>query len=275
MRRRAGLPSNCEPARIEYVAQEQVALSTAPVWDNGCLNSRSVVLRTYVLNTGDGWIAIPGGLVRVAEAEGSVVSMQRGGHSKDAWVLSDSAVDTFSLLRPRHEPVELHRVSRVVPSSVADNVFWLGRYVERAENIARILRAMIPRVRRAGESELVCLMRLHRCLESRHSKLPKPKHRRPTSARTRAGNDIAGGGSQAARQSGLHAGRGVPHRRQRTRALVGRHDVPDRPAAGLDSDGAARVSGVSGDADRLFGDCFLHFPEWSGRTSTADWAGCS
>ena len=136
----------------EYVAQEQIALSTAPVWDNGCLNSRSVVLRTYVLNTGSGWIAIPGGLVRVAEAEGSVVSMQRGGHSKDAWVLWDGPVDTFSMLRPRNEPVELRRVSRVVPSSVADNVFWLGRYVERAENIARILRAMIPRVRRAGGS---------------------------------------------------------------------------------------------------------------------------
>jgi uncharacterized circularly permuted ATP-grasp superfamily protein/uncharacterized alpha-E superfamily protein len=165
----------------EYVAQEQVALSTVPVWENGSLNSRSVVLRTYVLNTGRGWIAIPGGLVRVAEAEGSVVSMQRGGHSKDAWVLWDSPVDTFSMLPPRDEPVELRRVSRVVPSSVADNAFWLGRYVERAENIARILRAMIPRVRRAEEAELACLIRLHRCLESRHSKLPKRKHRRPTS----------------------------------------------------------------------------------------------
>src|SRR6202171_1175618 len=165
----------------EYVAQEQVALSMAPVWDNGRLNSRSVVLRTYVLNTGSGWTAIPGGLVRVAEAEGSVVSMQRGGHSKDAWVLWDSPVDTFSMLRPRNEPVELRRVSRVVPSSVADNAFWLGRYVERAENIARILRAMIPRVRRAEDAELDCLIRLHGCLESRHSKLPKAKQKRPTS----------------------------------------------------------------------------------------------
>ena len=164
----------------EYVAQEQIALSTAPVWDRGSLSSRSVVLRTYVLNTGSGWIAIPGGLVRVAEAEGSVVSMQRGGHSKDAWVLWNTPVDTFSMLRPRHEPVELRRVSRVVPSSVADNVFWLGRYVERAENIARVLRAMIPRVRRAEEAELACLFRLHRCMESRHSKLPKAKHRQPT-----------------------------------------------------------------------------------------------
>ena len=165
----------------EYVAQEQIAISTTPVWDNGHLNSRSVVLRTYVLNTGNGWVTIPGGLVRVAEAAGSVVSMQRGGHSKDAWVLWDGPIDTFSMLHPRNEPVELRRVSRDVPSSVADNVFWLGRYVERAENIARILRPMISRVRRADEAELGCLLRLHSCLETRHSKLPKAKDRRPTS----------------------------------------------------------------------------------------------
>jgi uncharacterized alpha-E superfamily protein len=165
----------------EYVAQEQVALSTAPVWENGRITSRSVVLRSYVLNTGSGWIAIPGGLVRVAEAKGSVVSMQRGGHSKDAWVLWDDPVDTFSMLHPRNEPVELRRVARAVPSSVADNVFWLGRYVERAENIARILRPMISRVPRADDAEFGCLIRLHSCLESRHSKLPKAKDRRPTS----------------------------------------------------------------------------------------------
>jgi uncharacterized circularly permuted ATP-grasp superfamily protein/uncharacterized alpha-E superfamily protein len=164
----------------EYVAQERIALSTVPVWNSGHLDSRSLVLRAYVLNTGNGWLAIPGGLVRVAEAEGSVVSMQRGGHSKDTWVLWDSPVDTFSMLHPRNEPVELRRVSHMVPSSVADNVFWLGRYVERAENIARILRPMISRVERAEDAEFDCLLRLHSCLESRHKKLPKGKNRRPT-----------------------------------------------------------------------------------------------
>ena len=164
----------------EYVAQEQIALSNAPVWGNGHLYSRSVVLRAYVINTGNGWTAIPGGLVRVAEAEGSVVSMQRGGHSKDAWVLWDSPVDTFSLLHPRDQPVALRRGSPDVPSSVADRVFWLGRYVERAENTARIARSMISRVRRADPGELGCLIRLHSCLKSRHSKLPKAKKRRPT-----------------------------------------------------------------------------------------------
>ena len=164
----------------EYVAQEQIALSNAPVWGNGHLYSRSIVLRAYVINTGKGWTAIPGGLVRVAESEGSVVSMQRGGHSKDAWVLSDSPVDTFSLLHPRNQPVTLRRGSPDVPSSVADRVYWLGRYVERAENTARITRAMISRVRRADPAELSCLVRLHDCLRSRHSKLPKAKKRHPT-----------------------------------------------------------------------------------------------
>jgi uncharacterized circularly permuted ATP-grasp superfamily protein/uncharacterized alpha-E superfamily protein len=164
----------------EYVAQERIALSCAPVWENGNLHSRSVVLRAYVLNTGNGWMAIPGGLARVAEAEGSVVSMQRGGHSKDVWVLWDSPVDTFSMLHPRNEPVALRRESPGVPSGVADNVYWLGRYVERAESITRIVRSMISRVRRASEAELTCMIRLHGCLESRQSRLPKAKKRRAT-----------------------------------------------------------------------------------------------
>ncbi len=162
----------------DYVAQEQVALSAAPVWDVGSLFSRSMVLRTYVLNTGNGWIAMPGGLVRVAGSENSVVSMQRGGHSKDAWILWDGPVDTFSMLPPRDQPLELRHPSIDLPSRAADDLFWLGRYVERSENKARILRTLISRVRRANASEFDCLLRLHSCLDSRSSTLPKK--RRPT-----------------------------------------------------------------------------------------------
>ncbi len=53
------------------------------------------------------------------------------------------------MLRPRDQPVELRRGSADLPSRVADNLFWLGRYAERAENIARLLRTLISRVRRA------------------------------------------------------------------------------------------------------------------------------
>jgi uncharacterized circularly permuted ATP-grasp superfamily protein/uncharacterized alpha-E superfamily protein len=164
----------------EYVAQEQVQLSTAPVWDSESLQSRSVVLRTYVMNTGNGWVAFPGGLVRVAEANGSVVSMQRGGHSKDAWVLSDEPVDTFSMLPPRNELVQLRRTPLVVPSSVADNTFWLGRYVERAENQARILRSIIPRVHLADETELGSLTCLAACLGARSARFAEGRRVRPS-----------------------------------------------------------------------------------------------
>lgn len=163
----------------EYVAQEQVSLSTAPVWDHGRLYSRRLVLRTYVLNTSSGWVAMPGGLVRVAGADDQVVSMQRGGRSKDAWVLGEGPPDTFSMLRPRRQPVVLQRIAPDLPSRAADNLFWLGRYAERSECIARLLRCLIGRVRRARGSELACLFRLHGCFDSSHSTLAKKE--RPSS----------------------------------------------------------------------------------------------
>ena len=159
----------------DYVAQEQVALSMAPVWDSGNLHWRSIVLRTYVVNDGHGWTVMPGGLVRVSESDRPVVSMQSGGNSKDAWVLWDEPVDTFTMLRSRHEPVELRRASVDLPSRLGDNLFWLGRYVERSENIARLLRTMLSRVRQAEKAEFSSLLKLYGCLGVRSSKLPKKR----------------------------------------------------------------------------------------------------
>jgi uncharacterized circularly permuted ATP-grasp superfamily protein/uncharacterized alpha-E superfamily protein len=159
----------------EYVAQEEVSLSTAPVWDHGRLYSRSLVLRTYVLNTGHGWVAMPGGLVRVAGGDDHVVSMQRGGRSKDAWVLWDGPIDTFSMLRPRNLPVQLQHAHVDLPSRAADHLFWLGRYAERSECIARLLRCLMTRVRRSTGAELGSLFRLHGCFNSAHSTLPKDR----------------------------------------------------------------------------------------------------
>jgi uncharacterized alpha-E superfamily protein len=76
--------------------------------------------------------------------------------------------------------VELRRGTADLPSRAADNLFWLGRYAERSECIARLLRCLITRVRRANETELACLFRLHGCLGSKHSLLPKE---RPATAR--------------------------------------------------------------------------------------------
>jgi uncharacterized alpha-E superfamily protein len=118
-------------------------------------------------------------LARVSSSiDTPVVSMQRGGGSKDTWVLSDGPVDTFSLQQSRDVPVELiHGVVSDLPSRAADHIFWLGRYAERSEHLARMLRCILTRLTGesglADESEWESLRKMHDCLGSPHARLSK------------------------------------------------------------------------------------------------------
>src|SRR5260221_6797658 len=90
---------------------------------------------------------MPGALTRVANSPmSSVVSMQSGGGSKDTWVLSDGPVSPVTLLAPAGQTVALERAPADLPSRVADNLFWLGRYAERSENLVRLLRSVVRRL---------------------------------------------------------------------------------------------------------------------------------
>jgi len=169
---KAKLAARVRTQSFDYVAQESVALSKAPVWDRGHIYSRSLMLRTYVVKANSSWKALPGGLVRVAAEDGNVVSMQRGGHSKDAWIVGQPRADEpANLPRSPNRPMEPRRTGTDLPSRVADNLFWLGRYIERAENIARLLRTSLSRVRQADRAELHSLTRLHHCFDTPHSTL--------------------------------------------------------------------------------------------------------
>jgi uncharacterized circularly permuted ATP-grasp superfamily protein/uncharacterized alpha-E superfamily protein len=131
----------------DYVAQERLPLSTTPVLVGHHLQPRHLVLRSYLAADGDSFAFMPGGLTRVsASADTRVVSMQRGGGSKDTWVLSAGPVSTFSLLRSGGLSVELTRGGSDLPSRVADNLYWLGRYAERAEGRTRLLRCLLVRL---------------------------------------------------------------------------------------------------------------------------------
>ena len=133
----------------QFVAQERLTLSTAPVLEKGATQPtpRAMVLRTYLTADRDSFAVMPGGLTRVSRsADSSVVSMQRGGGSKDTWVLATGSVSEFSLLPAPTERVELSRAGGDLPSRVADNLFWLGRYAERAEGTTRLLRAIVSRL---------------------------------------------------------------------------------------------------------------------------------
>jgi len=138
----------------EYVAQTEVALSTAPVWTGSELEPRQLVLRVYVASSGDSTVVMPGGLTRVGAASDiPIVSMQRGGGSKDTWVVSEGPVTGVSLLAPRRLSVRRERLDSNLPSRVADNLFWLGRHIERAEQSVRLLRSLVSYLTREDMSE--------------------------------------------------------------------------------------------------------------------------
>lgn len=136
-----------------YVAQEQVALSTVPVWDDERLYPRHMVVRVFAASTGTGYTVMPGGLTRISNSlDTMVVSMQSGGGSKDTWVTGDGPPSSFTLLRPATHPLDVSRATFDLPSRVADNLFWLGRYTERVEAVVRIARAILARSFQEGDS---------------------------------------------------------------------------------------------------------------------------
>ncbi len=144
---RTALAERIKARPRDYVAQEQLPLTTVPVFQGERLEPRHAVLRTFLAASQDGFMMMPGGLTRVtASADTMVVSMQQGGGSKDTWVLSTAPVSNFTLLSSTVKPVELSRGGSDLPSRAADNLFWLGRYAERAEGLVRLLRVILVRL---------------------------------------------------------------------------------------------------------------------------------
>src|ERR1700704_3035302 len=151
---------------IDYVGQELVRLSTTPVWDQGRITPRPFVLRVFAAATPGGWTLMPGGFCRIADQlDARAGSMGDGARAADVWVVSDKAVSTTSLL-PAGDTVRIRRIAGWVPGRAADNLFWLGRYLERAEATLRLIRALGNEARDAakGSSGLHSVERIQRLL---------------------------------------------------------------------------------------------------------------
>ncbi len=137
-----------------YVAQELVNFSQAPAWHERherALLPRGVGLRVFVAATPAGHVVMPGGLTRVAAVSNArIISMQRGGSSKDTWVLTEQAVNTFSLLKHSVGKADLVRGGRNLSSRVVESLYWFGRYAERCDKTSRVLRVALARLIDAG-----------------------------------------------------------------------------------------------------------------------------
>ncbi|HEY4088297.1 MAG TPA: circularly permuted type 2 ATP-grasp protein [Bryobacteraceae bacterium] len=147
---REALTRRIEANPGQFVAQEQVALSTAPVRTEYGVAPRHVVVRVFAAWNGGSYTMLPGGLTRISTADKSlVVSMQQGGGSKDTWALGaeqiseeDEAQRSTPVLAS--ESAAIPRDAGDLPSRAADNLFWLGRYTERVEDNARLVRTLLP-----------------------------------------------------------------------------------------------------------------------------------
>ncbi len=131
----------------EYVAQERSMMRTLPAMADEGIAPRRFTVRAHLAIQGDSYSVMPGGLTRIPwSSEALIVSLQKGGGSKDTWILADGPVQETSLLASSHEPVPLSRGGGDLPSRVADDLFWLGRYVQRAESQVRIGRSALSRL---------------------------------------------------------------------------------------------------------------------------------
>ena len=135
----------------DHTIQAYLPLSQMPVWraeedraGKAAVTSvamRSVILRVFAVSDGpQSWRVLPGGLARVAGASADIASMQRGGSSADVWVMTTGAVDKTTLLQPALSPGTVSQRKRLVTSRAGENLFWLGRYTERTENLIGLAR---------------------------------------------------------------------------------------------------------------------------------------
>jgi uncharacterized circularly permuted ATP-grasp superfamily protein/uncharacterized alpha-E superfamily protein len=163
---RRALIASIRDRGVDYVAQEAVTLSTMPVWRDGRLQPRPFTLRLFLARVGEQWQVMPGGFVRIAEnADARAVSLQRGAATADTWVLAHGPVAETTLL-PTPERILVQRATGLLPSRAADNLFWVGRYVERAEATLRLIRAMINRAVEADEEAAPVIAAIGALLEA-------------------------------------------------------------------------------------------------------------
>ena len=149
---------------VDFVGQEVVRLSTTPVWTGKSLEPRPCVVRAYAVRTRDGWSVMPGAFSRVSERlDARAVTMQQGGRAVDVWIpAEDDAPQTTLLTEP--DEVQITRRTGTLPSRAADNLFWLGRYMERAETCLRLIRAVAQRMSDRDELDDRLIVRLRGAL---------------------------------------------------------------------------------------------------------------
>jgi uncharacterized circularly permuted ATP-grasp superfamily protein len=137
-----------------FVGQEQIGFSTAPSFINHRIEPRNTILRNFVIAYNNDYQVMPGGLTRIASEKNALfVSNQMGGMSKDTWVLPSKTDPSPILWRQAMPSPPFNAGTESLTSRAADNLFWVGRYLERGEATARLLRTVLLKLREVPEYE--------------------------------------------------------------------------------------------------------------------------
>ncbi|WP_404480287.1 circularly permuted type 2 ATP-grasp protein [Novosphingobium sp. BL-52-GroH] len=129
---------------MDYCGQEIVRLSTTPAIIDGKIVPRPFTVRAFVARTGDGgWTVMPGGFARLSSTNALPTSLMGAGDlSADLWIVDEKPTSHHLGSRVAGDP-PISRGGGILASQAADNLFWFGRYNERAETMVRIVRAIL------------------------------------------------------------------------------------------------------------------------------------
>jgi uncharacterized circularly permuted ATP-grasp superfamily protein/uncharacterized alpha-E superfamily protein len=132
-----------------YAASVAPTPSVAPCAGEHGFEAKPIALRMFLTFDGSRWRAFPGGLARALSEEDALAGrLPRNALSKDVWVMADEASTIQGALGLLTPTLAIRRTPGDLPSRVADNFYWLGRYLERLEEAARLQRAIIARILR-------------------------------------------------------------------------------------------------------------------------------
>ncbi|MEU6138350.1 circularly permuted type 2 ATP-grasp protein [Nocardioides sp. NPDC047086] len=119
-----------------HVGQEQITLSQAPTWAEGRgAVGRPLTLRAFSLRYGSAYRPLVGGLASIRADETGLPPC-----SKDVWVLKESPQDADQGLADVLPMTHTRSVTVLVPRALED-MYWSGRYAERAEDLIRLILA--------------------------------------------------------------------------------------------------------------------------------------
>ncbi len=143
---RAELEADIRFKGPQLVAERPVGFATAPAWTPNGLIAEPYALRVYVSSIDGQFQVMPGGLALSVDDGTTVALSSTDARSRDVWVVSDdSEMPNISLRRITAEHATIQRRSSGLESRTADNLFWLGRYCERADGTLRIIRQALER----------------------------------------------------------------------------------------------------------------------------------